>query len=161
MNLKPTLYNNLTPMQRVIATIEAEARADTQEVERLVKSCPKYAYTTQDWDYSKRMLTLMIMALAVESDIRGQALGFWIAMTVDQDDRAQMFLQNIADIQAAWHQTLNSYGIDPEAMVKAGPPQHSAFEFLSDFMPDPQLEKVHVYNEEIKEFLNMKDSQTF
>ncbi len=154
MNLKSFLYDTLTPMQRVIATIEAEVRDDMTEVERLVRSCPKKNYTMNEAAYTDRLSTLMIMALAVECDIRGNLICFWIAVTVDQYDCAQLCLQSIADLQAAWHQTLNDLGIDPETMAKAGPPRHGAIEFLSDLMPEPNMDNVRIFSQEMQKFIN-------
>ena len=154
MNLKLTLYDSLTPMQRVIATIEAEARDDTTEVERLVKSCPKKTYSMNDSAYTDRLSYLMTMALAIECHIRGETIGFWIALNRDRSDYAQQFLQNIANFQAAWHQTLNDYGIDPETMAKAGAPQHGAFEFLSDLMPEPNVDNVRDSCAEMQKLIN-------
>jgi hypothetical protein len=153
MNLKPNLYDTLTPVQRVIATIEAEARNDAAEVDRLVTSCPKKTYTMNDNAYTDKLNHLMIMGLAIECDIRGQTIGFWIAMDRDRDDCAQRFLQNIADIQAAWGQTLNDLGIDPGTMAKAGPPRHGAIELLSDLLPEPDMKNVQIFGQEMRGFI--------
>lgn len=154
MNLKSSLYDTLTPIQRVIATIEAEARDDTAEVERLVKSCPKKIYTMNDDAYTRMMDRLILARLAIECDLQNQMIGFWVAALCDREDCIQMFLQNMADIQAAWHKTLNEFGIDPETMAKAGPPRHGAIDFLSDLMPEPNMENVQSLCEKIQEFMN-------
>lgn len=52
MNIKPQIYESLTPRQRVIASIEALARGDEEEKRRLVKSCPKKSYLQTDTAYS-------------------------------------------------------------------------------------------------------------
>lgn len=153
MNLKSSLYDALTPIQRIICTIEAEARHDTAEVERLVTSCPKKNYRMNDDVYTDRLSTLMTMALALECHIRGETIGFWIALDRERDEYAQLFLQSIADLQASWHQTLHDFGIDPETMAKAGPPQHGAIDFLSDLMPEPNMDNVRIFCEEMHKFI--------
>jgi len=53
--IKPMVYEALTPKQRVIATLEAEARDDQAEVRRLVETCPKVTYRANDERYSGTM----------------------------------------------------------------------------------------------------------
>ena len=89
-----TVYEDLTPRQRVIASVEAEARGDQDERQRLMSSCPRLNYCRTDAAYSDAMERLMRMALAVEADLRGAALSFLIAVRADPKN-AHIFLQSI------------------------------------------------------------------
>jgi hypothetical protein len=45
------LYDRLTPHERLLLVMGAFAREDEGEAERLVRTCPRYAYRTLDFDY--------------------------------------------------------------------------------------------------------------
>lgn len=143
MNIKPSVYESLTPRQRVIATIEAEARGDENEVTRLRDTCPKYTYRQHDAEYTQGMIRVIACSLAVESDIRGNIIGALIAAIADHDDAMQKFLQNIANIRAAWHSVLEEIGIDPDIMKKFAPPQHFSNEFIDRLLPEPDETSEH------------------
>jgi hypothetical protein len=61
-------YERLEPRERMIAAIEAAARTDDQEVDRLVGSCPRYKYVHTDLAFTQlmRAADFVTMALAVE-----------------------------------------------------------------------------------------------
>lgn len=148
MQIKPIVYENLTPRQRVIATIEAEARDDQDEVQRLVKSCPKKNYRANDAAYAETLENLMNLALAVECDLRGNALALMTWSFMDEinievnDGLAQKLLQNIINTRTAWEKTLQEAGISPESMYKAVPLQSPFFGFIEAVLPDPEPETV-------------------
>ena len=142
MQIKPIVYENLTPRQRVIATIEAEARDDQDEVQRLVKSCPKKTYRANDSEYTETMHELMYVTLGVEYELQRNALGFMAALYLD-NLTLNKFLQNIADIQAAWQETLEGMGIEPVTMRKATSLVPMVIDALEELLPDPDLENVN------------------
>lgn len=137
MNIKPSVYESLTPRQRVIATIEAEARGDEDEVLRLRDTCPKHTYRQTDVEYTHAMVRLIALSLAVESDIREQIIGVLLSAIMDRDDTLNKFLQNIANIRAAWIETIETLGIAPDSMKKFGPPQHIGVLLINDLLPEP------------------------
>ncbi len=141
MQIKPIVYENLTPRQRVIATIEAEARDDQEEVQRLVKSCPKKTYRTNDAEFYETLETLMHVTLGVEYELQRNALGFIAGLYLDYG-AIDKFLQNIADIQAAWYETLEGMGIEPETMRKATSLTPVIIEAVEELLPDPDPENV-------------------
>jgi hypothetical protein len=155
MNIKPRVYESLTPRQRVIATIEAEARDDDDEVRRLRNTCPKFTYRQTDAEYSQTMIRIVAFSLAVESDIRGNIIGALLAVMMDHDDALEKFLQNIANIRAAWDSVLEEMGIDPETMKKFAPPPHFANDFIYDLLPEPDERAVVEIAEGMREFLSL------
>ena len=52
MNIKPIVYENLTPHQRVVAAFEAMARGDKDEADRLRETCPFKNYRQRDAAFS-------------------------------------------------------------------------------------------------------------
>ena len=77
------VYNNLKPRQRIIASIEAAARGDETERRLLITSCPKKTYVQTDLEFSESMEKLMVLAMAVEADLRGSALGYFVALRIE------------------------------------------------------------------------------
>lgn len=75
-SISPTVYESLTPRQRIIATIEAEARDDQDEVQRLVKTCPKKTYRMNDADYAEEVQLLLADSMAMECDMSYMAINF-------------------------------------------------------------------------------------
>jgi hypothetical protein len=48
-------YDRLEPCERMIAAIAAAARGDDQEIDRLVRSCPRHSYVQRDLAYTQRV----------------------------------------------------------------------------------------------------------
>ena len=119
--ISTSVYEKLTPRQRVAACIEAEARGDGIEVERLRRSCPRYTYSQLDIRYSEMMESLTGLAMAVEAELRECALLFIFGLRMD-GAIARKSLQNFANIRDAWSKTLEKLGIDEGAMAAADPP---------------------------------------
>jgi hypothetical protein len=152
MNIKESVYESLTPRQRVIATIEAEARGDEAEAQRLRDTCPQYTYRQADAEYSQTMIRIVAYSMAVEADIRGNAIGACMALLMDHDDALKKFLQNMANIRAAWHGVLEEMGIDPAAIKKFMPPPHIAADVLYDLLPEPDEKTVVKIAEAMRNF---------
>lgn len=154
MNINSVVYENLTPRQRIIATIEAEARGDEDETRRLVKSCPKKTYMQTASEYSDMMDALISMAMAFECDLRGEIISFLIANRAGNESMG-IHLQNIADLQAAWDEVLKARGINPESMKKIACPPHYALEGImnSKLIPDSNPSGVKDYREAVESYL--------
>lgn len=120
MNIKPVVYDHLTPHQRIIAAVEALSRGDDAEHEKLNRTCPEKQYKMADYHYSGVMQGLMSMAVAIELDLTGNALSMMLCLHSGSglDDRADDFLQNIINSREAWKRQMEAMGIDPQAMDK-------------------------------------------
>lgn len=156
MNIKDSVYESLTSRQRVIATIEAEARGDDDEVRRLRDTCPKKNYLQTDAAYTDMMMRLIILTLSVEADIRGNTIGVLISVIMDHDDALHVFLKRIANIQEAWHQMLEELGIDSNSMKKFGPPGSILTELIYTLIPEPDLESIPEIRKSMSELLSME-----
>ena len=135
-----SVYENLTPRQRIVACVEAEARCDKEEKRRLIKSCPKKTYVQTDLEFSESMEKLMVLAMAIECDLRGSALGYFAALRIEPKI-APKFLQEISDIRAAWKTTVSKIGVNPKSMKLAGPPASPILEMIDDLVPAPDRKK--------------------
>ena len=139
MNIKPAIYESLTPRQRLIATIEAMARKDHKEADRLQETCPKLTYKGMDITYSMTLQVLITSSLIVENTILGNLITLLAGAMADRDELVELSLQNIVNIQTAWHETLKAMGIDPASISKFGMPPHPMLKFYSDLenLPEP------------------------
>jgi hypothetical protein len=63
------LYDRFTPEERFRLTLEALAREDEQEAERLWESCPRRTYTMNDAAYGDRMRTGLQITMAICLDL--------------------------------------------------------------------------------------------
>jgi hypothetical protein len=158
MQIKPQIYENLTAQQRLIATIEAEARHDRIEVIKLVKSCPKMRYMQNDAAYSEQMQGLMLASAAVALDLSNNAIDLLIAKEHGSD--IMPTIGTMASIRDAWHLVLKERGFDPVSVEKAFMPQHQLIERLLDGsispLPMPDSEVIALYAQALREHLDEK-----
>jgi hypothetical protein len=63
------LYDRFTPDERFLLTLEALARGDEQEAERLSESCPRRTYTMNDVAYEDRMSAGPRITMAICLDL--------------------------------------------------------------------------------------------
>jgi hypothetical protein len=63
------LYDRFTPEERFRLTLEALARGDEQEAERLSESCPRRTYTMNDAAYGDRMRAGLQITMAICLDL--------------------------------------------------------------------------------------------
>lgn len=151
--IAPTVYEDLTPRQRIVACVEAEARGDEMEKQRLISSCPKVKYLSNDARFSDKIEKLFSLAMAVEADLRGFALAFLIGIRVDPKNAIQL-LQPFADLRAAWNSVISQMGIDPGSMKKAGPPASPILELIEDIIPKPNGAKSKKLADEMLEIIS-------
>lgn len=134
------IYETLTPRQRLVACVEAEARGDEDEKDRLIATCPRKTYEMYDIEFSNAMDSLVGAALATEGDLRGCLLGYLVASRVDPQI-ASTFLQEFANIRSAWKIAINALGIDAKTMERAGPAPCPYFELINDLVPEPDCQE--------------------
>jgi hypothetical protein len=130
--LNASLYERLTPQQRIIAAIEAEARDDRAELQRLVQTCPKKSYLMSDCAFSEGVQKLMLSSMMVELDLTRLTATYVLIAWLDKGDPDKC-LDDMATIQAAWEEEVSEQGIDMAAMAKAGCPRHPIVECLLGF----------------------------
>lgn len=171
MSIKSSIYENLTHTQRIIATVEALARRDEAERQRLIETCPKSVYKRSESEYADRMEAIEILALLVECDMRGAALNLMAHLYVESCSEAsaspsfyraiQEKSENIQDILCvykAWHEVLREEGIHPTTAEKAfGKSRHGIIKRVlniaedHDIQADPDI--VKKYKTYLKDYL--------
>lgn len=127
--IKPVIYENLTPRQRIIACVEAQAREDKDEETHLVKTCPKFSYTMNDHRFCGKLEAIQHLALAVEHDLRSCILNFfWNGLFYEIrefgsfEDLVRAIrewpesAQEMLSIKKAWHGFLDEEGLDPRVV---------------------------------------------
>lgn len=121
--LNNKVYENLGVKERIIASVEAKARGDDNEVTRLIKTCPKMRYNCTDPEYADRMNNLFIIQMALECDLMRHALSYLLAVftgaTTEIMAKVEAHaLQTFADCHAAWQEFLDDNGLKLESMNK-------------------------------------------
>ncbi len=167
--VKPIIYEKLTAQQRVIASIEALARDDEEEKERLKDSCPQYTYKMTDNAYSGKMRALYDIAMVSAFDMHSCALNFflWLLMECNLKgkqrqkltDQIPCQITSMISVRHAWHEVLKEEGIAPATMDKAySVLSHFAIEYMlsiADQMElEPDYEEAEQYKQVLKEYLD-------
>jgi hypothetical protein len=137
MNIRGTIYEALSPRQRIIATMDAIARDDTAEIDRLKTTCPYRVYRQRDAAFIDALEALFGAGLAVEGDLRGAALSWWAHPVSGRDEQ---LLQDMAAIEAAWQALLADMGIT--SLTAAAPPRHPLVARLLEIAPEPNSQRV-------------------
>src|SRR6478752_174047 len=63
------LYELFKPQERLTLTLEAMARGDDAEVDRLYRSCPRKTYTCPDAEFEDRRSMAMDIAMVASADL--------------------------------------------------------------------------------------------
>ncbi len=63
------LYDRFTPEERFRLVLEAQSRGDEEDVQRLVRTCPRYNYAMTDAEYTDRMITASSLVYVVALDL--------------------------------------------------------------------------------------------
>jgi hypothetical protein len=134
VKVRGSVYEALSPRQRIIAATDAIARDDTAEIDRLKSTCPIKSYRQRDAAFSDTIEALFGAGLAVETDLRGEALSWWAG------ERDATLLQNMAAIETAWLALLADMGIT--SPTAAAPPRHPLVVALLAIAPAPESERV-------------------
>lgn len=166
MNIKPVIYENLTTQERIIATLEANARNDEEEKAKLVRTCPKKSYLLTDPAYTNMMEALHDIALVVESDMRGCALNFFMLMwnfdnaKYPEDNSEERLLdlainqlREMISIQRVWHEFLHEEGIPLETAQSAfGEIEHFGIEWSLGLSEEMEIKP---YEETVKRYKDL------
>lgn len=83
MKVRGSVYESLSPRQRIIAAMDAIARDDTAEIDRLKSTCPIKSYRQRDAAFSDTIEALFGAGLAAETVLRGEALS-WLGCRRDK-----------------------------------------------------------------------------
>lgn len=129
MSKLATMYEKLTPDERVSAFIDAAARRDGDEMDRLNDTCPRKTYTMEDWRYVQRKNMAFMLATALHGDAArlGFAACFGLGLTFVEDDelaeKGEKVLSNSVRRykakMAAFERFCDMAGLSADSMRKA------------------------------------------
>lgn len=132
--------------------IEAIARSDDAEWDKIRDACPKKTYKQEDHRFINAFQLLTSQALSVELNLTSSCLSMILLNKAGEDDGAERCLQDMVDTYTGWKEHVESLGIDIKAMdgmmKKLKHPAVALFmEKYPDDMPDPNPEKVKEHRE--------------
>ncbi|MGH6635107.1 MAG: hypothetical protein ACRED0_02880 [Gammaproteobacteria bacterium] len=132
--MRDALYERLTAEERLSLTIEALARGDCAEADRLADTCPQYTYRLPDCEYAMRTIDLMglaALATAWAWDSAYRALAAQTAMHRLDDlcrgseAKLQRLLEarnaciaEVKGIYAGWEQFCEHIGVGAELVLR-------------------------------------------
>ena len=134
MKLKDTIYESLTDEQRFIAYIEAQARGDEAEQDRLTDTCKWASYREKGGEFREMLNRHYALAVAYECDMRGLMITLLIKLK-REGKFCRETLEQMAVMQAEWHKTLQEMGIDLDTQQKAMPFRHHTLELIEGLFP--------------------------
>jgi hypothetical protein len=154
------LYDRLTPEERMRAFIEALARRDEQELDRLNETCPRKTYVCDDWAYRGRLRDLWILAMGHALDIQrlGQTILVLCAMCMnaetksdesaheDLSEKVERLGGRLLAYLEAWRQFCADLGLDGDRALVA-------------FQLDPMGPLGVLLGEEARELLNLEPDE--
>jgi hypothetical protein len=136
------LYDRLTPEERFRLDVEAMARGDTEESERLTSTCPRHTYTMTDRGFSRRWDGALQLTMAALLDLRQFTCklrmidAFRVALpytaTLAQNDAAEAYFDgHRAGSRFAWS----------KAGKEGDPPGWEADDEEAEENADPKIEE--------------------
>ena len=112
-------YGILTPQERLILTVEAQARGDTEERGTLAVTCPKKSYLMNDYKYSMACSRLIDFALlnwgsSYQALARANLARGAFAVTGREEMLAAYAYHTVSQLslQEAWKRFCESIGLD-------------------------------------------------
>lgn len=134
MNIRESIYQSLTPRQRITATLEALARNDISEKERLINTCTRTHYIQTDHAYSASMDKLMLLSMAVEFELMSAAITYLVY------DEIPILLEKFAYIEQGWIVAMGDHGIDYDLLRRAGVPRSAEINYVFNLAKTIELE---------------------
>lgn len=171
MSKLTTMYEKLTTGERLSAFIDAAARRDGEEMDRLNDTCPRKSYRMEDFEYTRRKHWAILFASAVHGDAAriGLAACFGLGLTLAEDadmvEKGEKLLCNSVRRykakMAAFDRFCEQAGLSAEAMRKAiGADDSPAMEWLTKV--SDEVQPVEPTEEEIeRELQPLNDAWKF
>lgn len=119
------LYDTITPKERLVLTVEAQARGDTEDSDRLMKSCPRKRYTMNDANFSmafSRLRTFALISLTNSYQALAKAnLAIGVVVSGRDEMWALYAFHKVSQLsfQEAWKRFCDSIGLDGDKVFAA------------------------------------------
>ena len=120
MKLTDSTYERLTPDERFRVTVEAFARGDIEEVDRLQDTCGYVSIRQHAPAYFQRLRSFWELSMMQGIKVRDQLILFYIGLhrlTRDEPDERDVLVtavENIKALTTAWEVFCNELAIDPD-----------------------------------------------
>jgi hypothetical protein len=174
MNKLNKLYDNLSNDERIKLFIEAMARKDEFEVDRLEETCPRATYRMPDYQYTRHKTgAMMLSCFNVMDSYRSITYAlFSLALLYVADNHDESIAENdlentvrlwVTKFKAneqAWHEFCVENGLDPQTMRQAfvirTPWDDELFKVLDPILVEciPSREEVERLKAELNEMWN-------
>jgi hypothetical protein len=151
MQIRTSVYESLTPLQRISATLKALDRNDEKEVRRLTETCPLKTYRQRDAEFSDRMEALLTLSMAVEFDLTAYALSYFSPDASEENKRS--ILQSMANLHGGWVAMIVDIADSAQSILKIGPPRHRQVDALLQISPPCQISETATIREEFKYYV--------
>ena len=128
-------YDTLTADERFRLFIEAASREDIQELDRLNDTCPRKKYVCDDWDYTRRKVRFLDLALLHANEVANVECVAFATLTLllanDNDPEAaetvgklnealvKLTIRRLSMIEG-WNRFCTDLGLSPEGFVFPG-----------------------------------------
>ena len=159
------LYSKLTPDERFRAFIEAAARQDVDELDRLNDTCPMKTYQIEDPAYfiPKTNALLLTLTAHVDASWHSELAAFAMALLMFGDekhtekatDSLAVFVRRYRTQMLGFERFCQSIGVDPESMRSAvgcrvGPMTEMALVVTEDYSEaEPVPEEVNAVAQQL------------
>lgn len=152
--LNAKLFENLTSKQRFVLAWEATARGDEAELGRLQDTVPVRTYSGQDLVFRRSWDSIVSISLAVEADLRGNALNWLMAIRAQETALAEKTLKSMIIIDTWWRELLKETGLSDAAIKAANPERHPMVETLLSLHKKEDLdpEDLELHSDVFKQF---------
>lgn len=133
-----SVYQTLTPAERISAAISADARGDQEELRRLVSTCAKKTYVQTDAAFKDVMDRIMSVSMAREVDLLRNCLHIathtmGIVGRAGKEPSSQEVVERsfviddlnatVSTIERAWEMFADYLGVPFEELMKATAPR--------------------------------------
>lgn len=135
MKLNDAAYEAFTPAERVALVVEAMARMDVAEADRLIDTCERKRYEMPDAEYSEGFRMVHSLAMEVRVNLLQHGMSGLAAMGVianlknkkdrESKKRADAAVDRLLEVDAqiigcwlAWEKFCHEIGVDPVKAMK-------------------------------------------
>lgn len=148
MKINTTIYETLTPLQRIISMIDAMGRDDQPEIKKLRETCEKKHYTMNTSEFTDVLDRLFHVSMALEIDLRGFVITI---MSTDEEKLKDIYIKKIINYNEAWLRVLKNMGIDKDSMLDTISFRHYSIEhYLNNFVEPAEDRVKEIYEDMMK-----------
>lgn len=135
MKIKPSIYQELTPPQRLIAIFEALGRNDEDEIRQIIQTCPKKTYRALDSHFIDPYDQILDIALLTEYQLLQLTLEFVLSSRGHDEEGGHGYLREMASLDDVWTAYLDEQGISKKNINAILPRHPTVAGLIEDVAP--------------------------